>query len=313
MDIMKILWVLAVIIIGEGLIFLYRGDLLDLKMFITLLIVEMIVAFLVWKIKQNEKTKNEKLSHSKKLVDNELKLRTDTYVGFYDNDSLKLCIKRLKPSDQTYEDYSKEIDAHLEDEYYEVWNHKKECDSFISKHNDLAKRLLDTTKEEILKEINKRNLSLTEWDERGKSPINYFIPKYLFLDVAYVIQSSYERLYDIDQHCVIGPSDNSLKPNTNRDILNDTIVAQYPEHFKWKLTINRYFAEGDINDIEKLKQIIKGTLNNALRKDDFIELRIYKKNAEEEHGLFLNGIIEIIKSVENDIPLKGKCKICGNL
>lgn len=257
----------------------------------------------------------KKRDYSIKLVDKELKLRTNTYVGF-DKDSLKLCIKEPKKepksSIQTYEDYSKEIDIHLETGYPEVWNHKNKCDFFINNHNDLAKHLLDTTKEEILREIEKRNLSLTEWNGKGQSPIKYFVPKYLFADVEYIIQYSYERFFNIDQYCTIDNSDNSLKSNTNGELLGPMIVAGYPEYFKWKLTIKHKFAEGDKNDIEELKQIIKLTLNFAITNDDFNKLKKYKKDAEREHTLFLDAIIKIIKSVESGIPLKGECKICKN-
>ena len=318
MVILKIMLVLAAIIVGEILFILYILDLLDLKNLITSLVVELILFFLLIirytieeSAKHREKNEYDKLSHSKKLVDKELKLRTDTNVGF-DNDSIKLYIKGLKSSIQTYEDYSKEIDIHLETGYPDVWNHKNECDFFINNHNDLAKHLLGTTKEEILREIEKRNLSLTEWNGKGQSPINYFAPEYLFADVEYMIQYSYERFFDIDKYCVIENSDNSLKSNTNGDLVGAMIVAQYPEKFKWKLTFHHTFAKGDKNDIEQLKQIIKSTLNSALTNDDFNKLTKYKKDAEREHTLFLDAIIKIIKSVENDIPLKGECKICKN-
>lgn len=255
----------------------------------------------------NRERNKKKRDYSIKLVDKELKHRTNTYVGF-DNDSLKLCINGLKSSIQTYEDYSKEIDIHLETGYPEVWNHKNECDFFINNHNDLAKHLLGTTKEEILREIEKRNISLTEWNGKGQSPINYFAPEYLFADVEYIIQYSYERFFNIDQYCIIDKSNNSLKSNTNGELLDNMIVAQYPEYFKWKLTINHLFAEGEKNDIEELKLIIKLTLNFALTNDDFNKLKKYKKDAEREHTLFLDAIIKIIKSVENGIPLKGEYK-----
>jgi len=75
------------------------------------------------------------------------------------------------------------------------------------------------------------------------------------------------------------------------------IVAEYPEYFKWKLTINHKFAEGDKNDIEELKQIIKLTLNFALTNDNFNKLKQYKKDAEGEHTLFLDAINKIISII----------------
>ena len=259
-----------------------------------------------------EKSK-KKGDHSKKLVDKELKLITNTFIGSSDDYNLKLCIEGRQFATQTYDVYSNEVAAHLEKGYSEVWKHKIKCDSFIDNHNDLAKILLDITKEEILKQIKKRNLSLIEWDGRGQSPINYFLPEYLFKDVGYVIQSSYERSFDIDQYCTISQSNNNSKSTTNGDILNNVITSNYPEYcnIKWKLTIISFFAESsNKTDIEELKQIIKETLNVILAKDDFGRLKKYKNYAEGEHRSFLKGIADIIKNIENDIPLNGKCEIC---
>lgn len=132
---------------------------------------------------------------------------------------------------------------------------------------------------------------MVEWNGSDQpQPIKYFIPEYLFIDIGYVVQYSYERPFDIDLYCV---------------------VHQYSN--KWKLTINRDFAESDNKkDMEELKQIIKAALNVALTKDDFSRLKEYKKDAEREHRSFVNGIIKIIKNIENGIPLKGKCEICKN-
>ena len=174
---------------------------------------------------------------------------------------------------------------------------------------------MDITKEEILKQIKKRNLSLIEWDGVGQAPINYFVPEYLFEDVGYVIRSSYERYFDIDKYCTISQNNdsNNSKSTTKGDILHNVIISNYPEYcdIKWKLTINRSFAESsNKTDIEELKQIIKETLNVILAKDDFSRLKKYKNCAEREYSFFLSGIAEIIKNIENDIPLKGKCEIC---
>lgn len=263
-------------------------------------------------IRERHKERNQKKrDHSIKLVDRELKLRTNTYVGF-DNNSLKLCINGMKSSDKTYEDYSNEIETHLEKGYSEIWVHKKECASIINNHNDLAKLLSDTTKEEIIKEINKRDLSLTEWNRKGQSPINYFVPEDLFIDVEMIIQSSYKQLFNIDHYCAIEQKNFGLKSNTKEDLLRDVIILQHPERFKWGLAIFHHFAESNLNDIETLKLIIEVAVNAALTNDNFNKLKKYKKDAEGEYTLFLRGVTEIIKSVENDYLLEGRCEICKN-
>lgn len=251
--------------------------------------------------------------HSKKLVDKELRFMTNTFIGFSDDNSLELCIKGRQLNTQTYGNYSDEVDAHLEKGYSEVWKHKIERDSFINNHNDLAKFLLDITKEEILKQIKKRNISLIKWDGMGQSPKNFLILESLFKYVVHVVQSSYRHSFDIDQYCIISQINNNSKSTTNEDILQNVITFNYPEYsnIKWKLTANCHFAESsNKTDIEELKKIIKETLDVLLTKDDYSRLKKYKNYAEGKHTSFLTGITEIIKNIENDIPLKGKCEIC---
>ena len=100
------------------------------------------------------KEKNEKLlSHSKLLVDKNLKFRTNTGIYFAHDNSLDLQIKtefsydKLEyNSDFDYlsdKPYSYEVDAHLENGYLkEAWKHKKERDDYINKHNALSKEFL---------------------------------------------------------------------------------------------------------------------------------------------------------------------------
>ena len=243
------------------------------------------------RVKYRDKSK-KKRDHSKKLCDKELKIIANTSIGSSDDYSINLCIEG-RPSDvQTYDVYSDSVAAHLEKGYSELWEHKIKCDDIINSHNKSAKLLLDTTKEKILTEIEIRNLPLKEWDNRGKSPINYFIPKYLFKDVCYVIRNSYIHSFDIEQNSTI--SDFSVDSN-----------------IKWDLSINSKFAvSSNKTDVEELKQIIIETLNVVLTMDDFSKLKISKNNAEAEHHSFLKGIKEIIQNIDNDIPLEGKCEIC---
>ena len=155
-------------------------------------------------VREKNKDKSKKKGdHSKKLGDKELKLIANTSIGSSDDYSLKLCIEGRPYGEQTYDDYLDEVATHLEKGYSELWEHKIKRDSIINNHNNSAKLLLDTTKEKILTEIEKRNLPLKECDDRGQSPINYFTPKYLFKDICYIIRKSYIRSFDIEQCCTI--------------------------------------------------------------------------------------------------------------
>ena len=324
MDILKLMWPLKIIFVGEVIFLilsaLYRVDLIELKTLVTLAVLEIVGGgfsyyLIMLRINHEKKETKEKkkLDHSKLLIDKELKFRTNTFIDFSDDDNLELCIKETPIDTQTHENYSNEINVHLEKGYSEVWKHKTKCDSIINNHNNLAKLFLDTTKEEIIKEIEKRNLSLIEWNGKGQSPRKYFIPEYLFLDVENIIQCSYFVSFNIEEYFAINQSDINLNSKTNEDIIvTSTIIEQYPERFKWELIINHKFAESDFNDIKELKQIIKAILNVTFTKDDFSKLKKYKKDAKREHDLFKNGIIDIIKNVDNDIPLKEKCRRCEN-
>ena len=256
-----------------------------------------------------EERNEKKRDHSQKLVDKKLKSITNTHVSSYDK-SLELYINGQRSSGKTYDDYSIEIKTHLEKGYSEILAHKTKCNSIIDNHNNLAKLFLDFTNGKILKEVNERNLSLIKWNLEEPTPINYFIPEYLFADVEDIIKSSYERFFDIDRYCVISLNDIDLKSYNNNNLLVNIIIDSYPERFKRKLKIHHHFAEGDMNDIKTLKQIIKEIVVDALKNDDFNTLRKYKTDAVNEYNLFLNGIHEIIKSVENGTPLEGKCNIC---
>ncbi|RZB29509.1 MAG: hypothetical protein AEth_01144 [Candidatus Argoarchaeum ethanivorans] len=243
------------------------------------------------RVKYRDKSK-QKRDHSKKLCDKELKIIANTSIGSSNDYSLNLCIEGRPSGVQTYDVYSDPVAAHLEKGYPELWKHKIECDSIINSHNKSAKLLLDTTKEKILKEIENRNLPLKKGDYGEQSAINYFIPRYLFKDICYVIQNSYIPSFDIEQNYTI----------------HETSVDS---KIKWNLSINSRFAvSSNKTDVEELKQIIKETLNVVLTTDDFSKLKIYKNNAEVEHDSFLKGIKGIIQDIDNDIPLKGKCEIC---
>ncbi len=93
---------------------------------------------------EREKQKQKKLHHSKIFVEKDLVFRKDTLVGFYDNNSLKLCIKGGIPSNiQPYDDYSEEVNTHLERGYYsEIWEHIIKRDAYIKVHNVLAENFL---------------------------------------------------------------------------------------------------------------------------------------------------------------------------
>lgn len=291
----------------------YGLGLLDLKWAVTGILVELALAWVLSKIikekqieakglakaiteeseKQNEK--EALVEHSKILVNKNLQFRINTYVGFTHQYGLNLCVEG-KPNEvdtPEYRKYLREVDNHLESGYWEdVWKYGVERDSFVNDHNCIAQTFLENTIKEIIREAKKKIPSLIEWDGDGQPPsIKYFIPQYLAFDVGYVLQYSYERTFNIDEYC---------------------IVKQ--EGDRWNISINRIFAESDNkDDMEQFKLTIKTVLNSSHIKGNVRKLSKIRAKAREKHVIYKNGITEIIKSVENRIPLNGRCKICDEI
>ncbi len=79
------------------------------------LIIEVVRMFKDW----NKERKEKVLTHSKLLVDRNLRFRANTYIGFVNdfNCDLRIQIKNLNQTEPESEKYSKEVDAHLKSKY----------------------------------------------------------------------------------------------------------------------------------------------------------------------------------------------------
>lgn len=352
---MKLKWVIVLIGV-EFLALLYvlhLLNLLDLKTGITLGLVEMGVAILAWllneqsevkrikredemeanrikrekEIKQKEKLeeeeaeKKEKLEekmifHSKELANKELKPITRTRIDFcFDG---RLCIIEQKSSsDESYEDYLKAINAHLEYGYPELWKHKTNSDFNIENHNKLLHKFCLELTNKILNEIKLKIPLLIEWDGNGQVPNKHFNTKYILSNVQGIIQSSYDRIFEIDSNCDVVQDRNIWKVIIDYKI-DDNLLFKLPIYQsildKLFVFINgTSLAESDIkDDMAQVTEIVRTVLKDAFTRDIFSKIKEYKKDAETEYGLFLKGIITIIKNIENNIPLKDKCEICKN-
>jgi hypothetical protein len=65
--------------------------------------------------------------------------------------------------------------------------------------------------------------------------------------------------------------------------------------------------------MQQIKQMIKTSLNNSATRKSLKKLVKYQENIKEKHSLLNHGITEIIKAVENEIPLNGHCHICDEI
>jgi hypothetical protein len=221
-----------------GTVVAYRIGLLDLQFAVTGILVEIALAWILSKIikeKQIEprelayaiakesdkaKEKEELLKHSKLLVDKNLRFRTNLYVGFTYQYDLNLCIKGEPTSYEAYdyEKYLREADDHLERGYWnEVWKYGQERDSLIDDYNNVANPFLKDIVAGIIRKIKQNVPEITKWDGAGQPPATkYIIPEYLSFDVGYVLQYSFERVFDIDTYCLVKQEGNKWKISINR-------------------------------------------------------------------------------------------------
>ena len=281
-----IYWIFFFIILFEfGLIVVYWGHPIfaDIIKFISL----PIMGLAIWKYKEHKK---QCLNHSKILLDNNIRFRTNTHIYFEGDNTLNLKIKTDEWGDPSKADerYSKEVDAHLESGYFkELWEPGTERDKFIIEHNALAKDFLRNLTERVISEIKQKNPALTEKNKSG-AQIKYFLPQYISYSISNIVQGYYDRINDLDEYYAI-------KQENNR----------------WML-INEYLlAESeDKSEIIEIKQVITSVLNEALTGKDFKMLKKYRNDIKEKHYHYVKGSDERKMEVENGRPLKGRCKLC---
>jgi hypothetical protein len=188
--------------------------------------------------------------------------------------------------------YSANVYSHLEsDSEYKtsVLKHLENMKSSIEDYNKIASPFLDDAVKCIIRGI--KVPPFVEFSKGGEEPLKYFIREDLSLDIGdalfYYLQN--ERVFEVDKYASIEQ-----------------------EGTKWKLFINHVFAKSD--DKKELQQIlldIKSFLNDANTIEKLKTLRGIRKKAESELQSFKEQLTEIMKLVENGIPLKGKCSICG--
>ncbi len=74
---------------------------------------------------------------------------------------------------------------------------------------------------------------------------------------------------------------------------------------------NPSIVESDFDsDVKDAKHVIEMVLTNALMGEDFKKIVEYYRDVKYKHELFVSAINEILKYIDNDIYLKGKCEIC---
>lgn len=241
---------------------------------------------------------NRLREHSKLLLDKNLRFRTKTDIGFVDyfNCDLRIQIKNLDQSTPESDMYSKEVDAHLESGYEKVWNIIRKRDSLISEHDAKAKEFLINLKSKITSELEQRIPNISEWNEVGQPPIKYFT-KYLLFELGCIVQMFYIGKTYIDSLLKV-----------------EQAIDQW-KTFRWQISANRILvASDDEKEIEEIREMIMGTLGDAINSEDFKILKKYFEDVKNEHELFKKEINEIIKEVESGSLLIGHCSIsiCRN-
>ncbi len=239
------------------------------------------LVFKLWEILREEgRERSEKRkNHSKQLFTALQSLTADLY--FEDGMFIP-----TSPNEK----YLEEAKAHIESGYLkEAWEYYKKRDLSINNYNDIkAQDIFKKTTEKIIKELQQKSPSLIEWNGLGQPPIKYFRPENIFSCVRYIISHSYKQIF---------PFDNSIQ-----------IVLQ---NNQWLLSCKSVIVASDNKDeLLAIKQIIIDDMKKAFDEDDFNVIKKCFNSAINNHDLFVEGIKTVIKEVENDIHLKGKCSIC---
>lgn len=292
-------WLPYIIPFGFGIIF---GYLLQIPSAFSIVIsgisggtmLGLITIFIAW----FKERKSRRLKHSMLLVDRNLRSRTKTYIGFADylKCDLRIQIKNLNyPTAPESDIYSKEVDAHIESGYENLLKIVKKREILISEHDAKAKQFLNDLKSKVMSELKQRIRNISEWNEVGQPQIKYFTEHLLF-EIGCILQLSYEQTTGIgyyDSYFAVGKA-----------------IDQW-QTLRWQISRNYVLVASDNEkEIQEIKQIIIGILVDAVNSEDFKILKNYFQDVRSEHSLFIKEINEIIKDIENDIHLNGRCRIC---
>lgn len=229
-----------------------------------------------------------RLKHSIDLY-KELKRRADSQVVFNsDKEDLKLYINLnidKSPDKFDDEDYSDEVNSHLEDaNYKKIRCITEKRDIYIKLHNQ---ELHDFLKKLNLELINKlqNTFKISEWNRESQPPPKKYFTKDLPLEIGTQIRYRIERErqslflnYDYNTYSI---SLNSLLVKSNNKTEIDEIGAMIIESF-----------------------------DKAINSNSFDLLKIHLKNSRIYHNLFKNEILKIKKDIDSNIPLNGNCNQC---
>ncbi len=84
-----------------------------------------------------------------------------------------------------------------------------------------------------------------------------------------------------------------------------TVENSYTRTFDFDSSIFKNYSSLE------MKQVIKGVLDEVLIKEEFKNLKTCYDDIWRNHNLFVNSIDMILKKIDNDKPLEGKCEPFG--
>lgn len=213
--------------------------------------------------------------------------------------------------------YSKEVEEHLRSGYLkDSWDYKKERDNLILMYNPMIDNFINNITGKIKTEINQKIPSLIEWNEEGQKPTKYFSMKYISLNVKGVILCSYNQMFEIGTFCHIIHDENRWKVYIDYNLEND-LRFRLPIYQntidKFLVFINATSLSESDNESEMLlvKQIIITVLKSAFTGESYAKIKECYEGIKRNDELFVNSVEVILKKIDNDIPLKGKCTLFG--
>jgi hypothetical protein len=236
----------------------------------------------------------QRITHSKVLVEKNIRHRLGISIrayGYMGKLHINEPILTEEREASDYKEYSSNVEAHLESGYKEkILVHWEKMNSHIEIYNGMVETLRDNVVKSIIQRIKEELPLFVEFNKSDEKPLKCFIPERLSYDVSYALQYYLDCnvIFDMNQFSHIDPEGN-----------------------KWKLSINAVFAESDSKDeLQKIQLIIEAVLTDRNTVERLEKLTQCRKDAEKELQSFKEKLTEIIKLVENGIPLEGKCEIC---
>ncbi len=250
--------------------------------------------------------KDKKIQHSKEYIVAYLKNRTDTTINFCCGTyECNLQVESNRPSvSQKEKAVCACIEEHLKSDYKDIWKNLEEIDenikpkNFISQYNNKAQYFLLKLNNLLLSYIQKEISDIKIWNEAGEPPKKYFT-KHFSKQIGFTFLWFYGKHPDDNIELRLF-GDIHIKPEKG---LSDNGLKIIYGNNDWVACDNE----------TKMTEVYHGIItiiSNALKTDEFKELKEMYKYIQDRRDDFIMGLTKIELAIDSGIPLKAECSIC---